>query len=232
MSGGQQQQPWEHKDMAIYMKVDGVKGRVTAEQYKDYIEVESCQVGATCPTQARAGNMGDRTGGTISYSDVTVSRRQDDSTTDLFQKMFEKKQIPKVEFKFVKTSADKFLEYMKVTISDALITSYSISGHGGDNHDRPHEMISFSFSKIEYLVKPENEKDAQNFSRGLLKRPDAEVLLDMVSQVTGVAERFRGAPAGTRRTTRACGRPTGWGRWWGGIECGFRLAGRPSRRPR
>ena len=146
--------------MAIYMRVEGVKGRVTAEGYADHIEVESCQVGATCPTQARSGNMGDRTGGSISYSDVTVSRRQDDSTTELFQKMFEKKQLSKVEFKFVKTG-EKFHEYMRITICDALITSYSISGHGGDNHDRPHEMISFSFAKIEYLVKPENEKDAQ-----------------------------------------------------------------------
>ena len=74
--------------------------------------------------------------------------------------MFEKKQLSKVEFKFVKTG-EKFHEYMRITIYDALITSHSISGHGGDNHDRPHEMISFSFAKIEYLVKPENEKDAQ-----------------------------------------------------------------------
>ena len=146
--------------MAIYMKVDGVKGRVTATGYAEHIEVESCQVGATSPTQARAGNMGDRTGGTISYSDISVSRTQDESTTDLFQKMFEKAPITKIEFKFVK-QADKPLEYMKITIADALITSYSISGHGGDGHGRPHEMLSFSFSKIEYLVKPEDEKDAQ-----------------------------------------------------------------------
>jgi type VI secretion system secreted protein Hcp len=146
--------------MAVYMKVEGVKGRVTAEGYKDHIEVETCQVGASCPTQARAGNMADRTGGTISYSDVTVSRSQDDATTELFQKMFEKRHLPKIDFKFVKTG-EKFQEYMKITIHDALITNYSISGHGGDNHGRPHETISFSFSQIEYLVKPENAQDGQ-----------------------------------------------------------------------
>jgi hypothetical protein len=43
-----------------------------------------------------------------------------------------------------------------------------------------------------------NERDAQNYSRALLRRPPAEVLLDMVSQATGVPERFRGAPPGTR----------------------------------
>src|SRR5262249_28582305 len=111
-TGYERQKPNQESepDMAIDMKVDGVKGRVTATGYEDHIEVESCQVGATCPTQARAGNMGDRTGGTISYSDISVSRTQDDSTTELFQKMFEKKQLSKVEFKFVKTG-EKFHEY-------------------------------------------------------------------------------------------------------------------------
>jgi hypothetical protein len=43
-----------------------------------------------------------------------------------------------------------------------------------------------------------NERDEQNFSRALFKRIGAEVLLDMVSQTTGVGERFAGAPPGTR----------------------------------
>jgi hypothetical protein len=43
-----------------------------------------------------------------------------------------------------------------------------------------------------------NEKDEQNYSRALFRRLDAEVLLDLVSQTTGVAERFPGVPPGTR----------------------------------
>ena len=43
-----------------------------------------------------------------------------------------------------------------------------------------------------------NEKDELNFSRALFKRPDAEVLLDMISQVTGVPEKYAGMPAGTK----------------------------------
>src|SRR5262249_48180856 len=42
------------------------------------------------------------------------------------------------------------------------------------------------------------ERDEQNYSRALLKRVPAEVLLDMVSQTTGVPERFSNAPPGTR----------------------------------
>jgi hypothetical protein len=43
-----------------------------------------------------------------------------------------------------------------------------------------------------------NEKDERNFSRGMFKRPDAEVLLDMVCQATGVPEKFTGSPGVTR----------------------------------
>jgi hypothetical protein len=43
-----------------------------------------------------------------------------------------------------------------------------------------------------------NECDEQNYSRALLKRIDAEVLLDAVCQVTGVPEKFGGFPAGYR----------------------------------
>ena len=43
-----------------------------------------------------------------------------------------------------------------------------------------------------------NERDEQNYSRALFKRLPAEVLLDMVSQTTGVPERFSNAPPGTK----------------------------------
>ena len=43
-----------------------------------------------------------------------------------------------------------------------------------------------------------NVRDEQNYSRALLKRMDAEVLLDAVCQVTGVSEKFDGAAPGTR----------------------------------
>jgi hypothetical protein len=43
-----------------------------------------------------------------------------------------------------------------------------------------------------------NERDQQNASRALFKRIDAEVLLDMVCQATGVPEKFAGVPVGSR----------------------------------
>jgi hypothetical protein len=43
-----------------------------------------------------------------------------------------------------------------------------------------------------------NEGDEQNYSRAFFRRIDAEVLLDMVCQTTGIGEKFPGVPAGVR----------------------------------
>ena len=42
-----------------------------------------------------------------------------------------------------------------------------------------------------------NEKDERNFSRAYFKRPDAEVMLDMIAQALGVPEKFGGSPGVT-----------------------------------
>ena len=43
-----------------------------------------------------------------------------------------------------------------------------------------------------------NRQDEQNYSRFLMKRLDAEVLLDAITDTTGVPEKFQGTPAGFR----------------------------------
>lgn len=48
------------------------------------------------------------------------------------------------------------------------------------------------------MVNSTNATDEQNYSRALLRRLDAEVLLDAICDATGVPEKFDGVPAGTR----------------------------------
>ncbi|MBM3980349.1 MAG: DUF1549 domain-containing protein [Planctomycetes bacterium] len=43
-----------------------------------------------------------------------------------------------------------------------------------------------------------NEKDERNFSRAYFKRPEAEVLCDMIAQALGVPDKFAGSPGVTR----------------------------------
>lgn len=43
-----------------------------------------------------------------------------------------------------------------------------------------------------------NARDEQNFSRALFRKPDGEVVHDMITQTLGVPEKFEGVPLGTR----------------------------------
>ena len=40
--------------------------------------------------------------------------------------------------------------YLKIVLQNTLITSYSVSGHGGDPQARPTESLSLNFTKITY----------------------------------------------------------------------------------
>ena len=52
---------------------------------------------------------------------------------------------------------------------------------------------------------PTNEKDDRNFSHALLRRMRAEILLDVISQVTGTKNKFQGLPLGARAVQIADG---------------------------
>ena len=69
-------------------------------------------------------------------------------------------------------------------------------------------------------VNASNARDEQNYSRFLLKRLDAEVLLDAVCQATGVPEKFPGVPSGAKAVEL----------WDSQVDHDFlRMFGRPTR---
>jgi len=57
---------------------------------------------------------------------------------------------------------------------------------------------------------PTNEEDVRNFSHGGIRRVRAEVLLDVISQVTGSQEKFRGLPQGARAVQIADGQTSNY----------------------
>ena len=78
----------------------------------------------------------------------------------------------------------------------------ALTKHVADTHFDLKQLIRTITASRTYQLasKPNatNTKDVSSFSRAYFRRIDSEVLLDMVSQTTGVAERFGGSPPGTR----------------------------------
>lgn len=79
---------------------------------------------------------------------------------------------------------------------DALAKSFVESGF--DLHELIRTITSSRTYQMVTTPSGMNERDEQNYSRALFKRLDAEVRFDMICQVTGSTEKFRGVPAGSR----------------------------------
>lgn len=76
--------------------------------------------------------------------------------------------------------------------------SQDFIGHQFDFRHLLKTIVASRTYQLSAAVTPTNEADEQNFSRAILKRVDAEVLLDAICQTTRVPEKFDGVPAGSR----------------------------------
>lgn len=78
----------------------------------------------------------------------------------------------------------------------------ALTRHLVDYQFDPKALIRFITASRTYQTSSHpndtNENDEQNFSRAVFRRLPAEVLMDSVSDVTGVPEKFPGVPAGFR----------------------------------
>ncbi len=60
--------------MAIYMKYDRIKGGVTAEGHKDWIQFQSCQWGVHRNIRSAAGRGTNREASAPSVNDIVVTK--------------------------------------------------------------------------------------------------------------------------------------------------------------
>jgi type VI secretion system secreted protein Hcp len=135
--------------MPIYMKIDGIKGQVSTKGYEESIALESAQFGAS-------RNLGTFTGtsrevGTPNISEIVVTKMLDSASTALFRNSLLGDPFPMVELFFTRDKGGGEQEaYLKITLEQVLITSYSLSGSSGV--DAPMESLSLNFLTVEYAA--------------------------------------------------------------------------------
>jgi type VI secretion system secreted protein Hcp len=139
--------------MAIYLKMDGIDGDATHEQHKKWITVDSIQWGIGRSISTPTGSTHNREASEPSVSEVTIAKQADVSTPRLFGEACTGKDGKKVVIDFVTTGSPGDT-YLQCTLSDTLVSSYSVSSGG----DRPSESIGLSFTKLELKYIPYDEK--------------------------------------------------------------------------
>lgn len=136
--------------MAIFMKYGELKGEVTAETHKEWVELFSLQWGVGRGISSGVGGGSKREASAPSVSEVTVTH-----SFDAFSPLALKEAVggkaTKVEIHLTQTDdSGKHVAYQKYILENCLISGYSISGSSGD---RPSESLSLNFTKFdsEYL---------------------------------------------------------------------------------
>jgi type VI secretion system secreted protein Hcp len=131
-----------------FLKIDGVEGESTDERHKGEIEILSFSWGETqTGTMSRGGGGG---AGKVSMQDFHFTMAMNKASPSLFLKCATGEHIKQAVLTARKAGGDQ-QEYLKVTLTDVLITSYQTSGSG----DQPIDSFSLNFAKIEFEYKPQ-----------------------------------------------------------------------------
>ena len=130
--------------MAIYMKYGSIKGAVTTEGFKDWIELNSFQWGTGRGIASAAHSSTSRERSEPSLSEITVTKLMDVSSPKLFTESVAGELNNKVTITFTTTTKNTVEPFLKYELENTGISGYSVSSGG----DMPSESISLNYTKI------------------------------------------------------------------------------------
>jgi len=133
--------------MPIYMNYNNgaIPGDATAEGHEKWIECNSFQWGVGRGITSPTGGSADRESTAPSVSEIVLTKETDQSSPKLLNESLQG-EGQTVVIDFCKTDKGKLEVYMTYTLTDTMISGFSVSSGG----DRPSESVSLNFTKIEY----------------------------------------------------------------------------------
>lgn len=135
-----------------FLKIDGIEGESTNSSHKGEIEVESFSWGVSNPTSAIGGSGAGA--GKAQFSGFNFMDAMSKASPQLFIKCVSGYHIKDAVLTAARMSGDTTVEFMKLTISDVLVSSYQTSG----SSEVPQDSVSLNFAKIEFEYSPQDAK--------------------------------------------------------------------------
>jgi len=158
----------------MFLKLDGVQGESQDKTHKNEIEIESFSWGANqSGTASHGGGMG---AGRVQMQDFNFVMNVNKASPKLMLCCANGEHIKSAILTCRKAGKEQ-QEYLKVTFTDILVSSYQTSGAGASSVDLPVDQISLNFSKVEIEYK---EQKPDGTLGGAIK-----AFYDMKQQVSG-----------------------------------------------
>jgi len=124
--------------MALYMKYGDIKGAVTTDGFKDWIELNSFQWGTSRQIDSAARGSTARGHSEPNLSEVTVTKPTDVASPKLFLDAVAGKLDSKVTIKFTSTTKGKVETFLTYEMENAGLSHDSLSSGG----EAPMESLS------------------------------------------------------------------------------------------
>lgn len=132
-----------------FLKIEGIQGESMADRHKGEIDVMSFSWGASNSGSFAAGGGGGA--GKVSFASIRFTTAVSKASPMIFESVATGKHFSNVTLSAVKTGAND-QEFLKVTLTDVMITSYQTGGVGGEV---PTDSFRLNFAKIEFEYKPQ-----------------------------------------------------------------------------
>ncbi|MEP6651887.1 MAG: type VI secretion system tube protein Hcp [Myxococcales bacterium] len=127
----------------MFIKIDDIKGESVDSKHAGEIQVLSWNWGMTQSGTTHNGPGGGA--GQVNVQDLTFTKYVDSSTPNLIKFCCSGKHFAQAVLT-VRKAGDKPLEYMKLTLTELIVSSLSTGGGGGQ--ERLTESVSLNFSKF------------------------------------------------------------------------------------
>ena len=91
-----------------------------------------------------------RTSGRANHQDFTITKYMDLATATIIDTCNQAKIIPTAKFTVGQSEGGKVDDVMTITMTNALVSSYSVGGGGGG---KPQETVTLNYAKIDWVYK-------------------------------------------------------------------------------
>ena len=135
----------------FYIKLEGIDGESKDSKHAKWVDALSWSYAVNQTSSMHSGGGGGT--GKASFNDLSFVHYIDRASPTLMKYCASGKHIPKVTLSCCK-SGDGSQEYMKVTLTDCIVTG--IAPSGDPNDPRVMESVGLSYAKILVEVKEQN----------------------------------------------------------------------------
>ena len=134
----------------MFLKLDGIKGEAFDSKHKDEIDVLAWSWGVSNSGSSHTGGGGGS--GKANFQDISVTKWIDIGSTALMSACATGQHIKSGLLTVRKAGGKSPVEFLKITLTDCLISSVSTGGSGGEDRLTENVSINFAEVKVEYTA--------------------------------------------------------------------------------